>query len=185
MSALAPETVRERLHAGALLVDIRSHDEFAREHIAGARCISMQELAGGQLGDWPEAGVVFYCRSGNRTRLALEQLHALCPPGQQVCVMAGGLDAWRQAGLPVEQDRSQPMELSRQVQIAAGSLVLLGLILGVVVSPWFLIICAFVGGGFVFAGLTGFCGMARLLMKMPWNRRRALNRDGVSTSVAS
>jgi hypothetical protein len=29
----------------------------------------------------------------------------------------------------------------------------------------------FVGAGLVFAGVTGFCGMARLLALMPWNRR--------------
>ena len=30
---------------------------------------------------------------------------------------------------------------------------------------------AFVGAGLITAGLTGFCGMARILMRAPWNRR--------------
>lgn len=58
----------------------------------------------------------------------------------------------------------------RQVQIAAGSLVLLGVILGYGVSTGFFLLSAFVGAGLLFAGVSGFCGMARLLMKMPWNR---------------
>jgi rhodanese-related sulfurtransferase len=92
-----------------------------------------------------------------------------------VYVLDGGMDAWKRSGLPTVIDASQPMELSRQVHIAAGLLVLLGVILGTVVSPWFYILSGFVGAGLVFAGLSGFCGMARLLMKAPWNRRAGLS----------
>jgi predicted branched-subunit amino acid permease len=59
----------------------------------------------------------------------------------------------------------------RQVQIGAGSLVLIGIILGTLVAPGFYALSAFVGAGLVFAGTTGFCGMAHLLARMPWNRR--------------
>jgi hypothetical protein len=64
----------------------------------------------------------------------------------------------------------QPVELQRQVQIGAGSLVFAGTVLGVVVSPWFLGVPLFVGGGLILAGVTGFCGMTRLLVRAPWNR---------------
>ncbi|MGA8903369.1 YgaP-like transmembrane domain [Bradyrhizobium sp.] len=37
-------------------------------------------------------------------------------------------------------------------------------------TPWFFIVPGFVGAGLLLAGLTGFCGMARLLMRAPWNR---------------
>ena len=72
--------------------------------------------------------------------------------------------------MPVATDRSQPLELQRQVQIGAGSLTLLGVLLGLLASPWFYAIPAFVGAGLVTAGVTGFCGMARLLMRAPWNK---------------
>jgi hypothetical protein len=68
-------------------------------------------------------------------------------------------------------DRRQPIEVQRQVQIGAGSLAFLGTALGVFVSPWFFVVPAFVGAGLVMAGVTGFCGMANLLMRAPWNRR--------------
>ena len=85
-------------------------------------------------------------------------------------VLEGGLDAWKKAGLPVLADASQPLELQRQVQIAAGSLIVLGAVLGATVSPWFHALSGFVGAGLVFAGVSGFCGLARVLMRMPWNR---------------
>ena len=59
----------------------------------------------------------------------------------------------------------------RQVQIAAGSLVLAGVLLGAFVAPGFYALSGFVGAGLLFAGVSGFCGMARLLAVMPWNRR--------------
>ncbi|MFC6841098.1 YgaP family membrane protein [Xanthomonas theicola] len=64
---------------------------------------------------------------------------------------------------------SQPLERQRQVQIAAGTLAVLGTVLGAGVSPWFLLLSGFVGAGLVFAGVTGFCGLAHVLMRMPWN----------------
>jgi hypothetical protein len=59
----------------------------------------------------------------------------------------------------------------RQVQIAAGALVLLGLLLALLLSPWFALLSAAVGAGLIFAGLSGFCGLAELLQRLPYNRR--------------
>ena len=64
------------------------------------------------------------------------------------------------------------MSLERQVRIGAGSLVLLGVLLGWLVHPAFFGLSAFVGAGLVFAGVTDWCGMGLLLAKMPWNRSR-------------
>jgi hypothetical protein len=49
--------------------------------------------------------------------------------------------------------------------------VLLGVVLGATVAPGFYALSGFVGAGLLFAGVSGFCGMARLLAVMPWNRR--------------
>ena len=61
----------------------------------------------------------------------------------------------------------------RQVQIAAGSMVVLGVLLGAFVTPGFYLLSGFVGAGLVFAGVTGTCGLAQVLRMMPWNRRAA------------
>jgi hypothetical protein len=61
----------------------------------------------------------------------------------------------------------------RQVQIVAGSMVVLGVVLGAVVAPAFYGLAGFVGAGLAHAGVTGNCPMARALAVMPWNRRAA------------
>jgi len=169
ITEITPEKARELIAEGALLVDIRDPDEHARAQIPGARNIPLSQLSKDALGDAP--AVVFHCRSGNRTASCAPQLrdHADCP----AYIVEGGIEAWRKAGLPVREDRSQPLEIMRQVQIAAGLLILTGVLLGFLVGPGFFGLSAFVGAGLMFAGITGWCGMARLLMVMPWNRRAA------------
>jgi rhodanese-related sulfurtransferase len=92
------------------------------------------------------------------------------PEGVESYILEGGIDAWKKAGLPVAEDRKQPLPVMRQVQIAAGSLVALGVVLGAFVAPGFYALSGLVGAGLVFAGLTGICGMERLLVRLPWNR---------------
>lgn len=107
--------------------------------------------------------------SGARTRANAGRLAAKAGTCDAY-IVDGGLDAWKKAGLPILTDRRQPLELQRQVQIGAGSLAFVGTLLGLVVSPWFLAVPLFVGSGLILAGVTGFCGMARLLARAPWNR---------------
>jgi rhodanese-related sulfurtransferase len=169
LRTIAPEAARELMRQGAVLIDVRGADEHARERIPAARHLPLERLGAEALPAGIPA-VIFHCRSGNRTRLHGERL-AAGALGCEAYVLEGGLDGWKKAGLPVAKDASQPIELQRQVQIAAGSMTLAGTVLGVAVSPWFFVVPAFFGAGLTFAGLTGFCGLARVLMKMPWNRR--------------
>jgi rhodanese-related sulfurtransferase len=167
LPTIDPQTLKRRLDEGsAVLIDIREPVEHARERIAGARLVPLSAVDRYQLAG--DKAVVFHCRTGSRTTANAGILLAKnCP---QAYSLAGGLEAWKTAGLPTEVDRRAPIEMFRQVQIAAGSLVLLGLLLAVLVSPWFAALSAFVGAGLSFAGVTGTCGMARLLGIMPWNR---------------
>jgi rhodanese-related sulfurtransferase len=96
---------------------------------------------------------------------------AAAAPACETYNLDGGIDAGKKAGLPVTLDRTQPIEIMRQIQIAASSLVLIGVMLGFLVTPAFYALSGFVGAGLLFAGSTGFCGMARLLAVMPWNQR--------------
>lgn len=155
---------RRLMSAGATLVDIREQDERAREHIAEALHCPLGEIEQRAL---PDGTLIFHCRSGNRTAMHADRLAA---KGRDVHVLAGGIDGWRKDGFPTVADRKQPIELMRQVQIAAGSMVFLGALLGLIVSPWFFAVPLFVGAGLAFAGATGFCGMAKLLLIAPWNK---------------
>lgn len=167
---IAAETARRWTESGeAALIDVREPAEHARERIPGAWLLPLSRFADDALPESRDRVVVFHCKSGGRTKANADRLATLgC---REAYYLEGGLDAWKRAGFPVAEDRSAPIELQRQVMIAAGGLVLLGLALGVLVTPWFAGLAAFVGAGLVFAGATGRCGMARLLMAMPWNRR--------------
>ncbi|GGG34113.1 membrane protein [Caldovatus sediminis] len=166
------EAARLLREEGATLVDVREPDEHARQRIPGARNLPLSQLEEAELAVHQGRPVLFHCRSGARTEGNAERLAAKAGPGCQAYIVEGGLEAWRQAGLPVAEDRRQPIEVIRQVQIVAGSMVLLGVLLGALVSPWLYGLSAFVGAGLVFAGVTGTCGMASLLRRMPWNRPR-------------
>jgi rhodanese-related sulfurtransferase len=170
LRTITPLEARRLIEEGAILVDIREADEHARERIPGARHVALSKLDEAELAAHRGETVIFHCRSGARTRASSARLAAAADHACDVMLVEGGLDAWRKAGLPTTVDRAQPIELQRQVQIGAGALVLLGTLVGLTVSPWFLAIPLFVGAGLSFAGLTGFCGMALLLQRAPWNR---------------
>ncbi|VTM92684.1 rhodanese family protein [Raoultella planticola] len=168
---LSPEEARAQIAQGARLIDIRDADEYAREHIPDAELVPLAALNNGAtLHTAADETVIFHCQAGSRTQNNAIRLLAAAAPAQ-VKLLAGGIQAWKAAGLPVKEDKTQPLPLMRQVQIAAGVLILLGVALGYSVSSGFFLLSAFVGAGLIFAGITGFCGMARLLAVMPWNRR--------------
>ena len=173
MKTITPQDAAALLRDGATLVDVREPDEHARERIPGARSLPLSRLEEAELAVHNGKPVVFHCRSGARTAGNADRLNAeagLC----EAYIVEGGLDAWNQAGLSVATNRRQPLELMRQVQIAAGSLVVLGALLGALISPSLYVLSGFVGAGLVFAGVTGTCGLAKLLRMMPWNGVPAL-----------
>ncbi len=165
---LAPAEAKRLMDQGAVLVDIRDPDEHARARVPGARNLPLTEL---ESTSFPETAVViFHCRSGMRTQTNVARL-AKAVSGQAY-VVEGGIDAWSKAGLPVEVDARQPIQMARQVQIAAGSLIVLGGFLGYFVHPGFYGLSILVGAGLVFAGVSGMCSLAKLLAHAPWNRPR-------------
>ena len=95
------------------------------------------------------------CQSGTRGRQACEKL--LAAGLSNVWNVAGGTIACQQAGLPVVCGR-KAISLERQVRIAAGSLVLLGVVLSFQAFGVSVGFRAFVCAGLVFAGITYTCG---------------------------
>ncbi|KFX06995.1 membrane protein [Pectobacterium betavasculorum] len=168
--AISPAQARKLLDEGAILIDIRKPEEFAREHIAQARLHPLNSSNGYFLPEegWEGKMVIFHCLSGMRSEQNAEVLAQSVFPATTF-LLHGGMTAWKKAGFPTEINNKQPIELMRQVQIAAGALILSGVLLGYSVNTTFFLLSGFVGAGLLFAGVTGFCGMARLLMKMPWN----------------
>ena len=151
------------------LVDVREDYEHAAERIDGAANRPLSKFDPAAVRD--EAGdrkVVFQCRTGNRSGKAAERYAQL---GEPAFNLAGGIERWKGEGGDVERAAGAPkLDIMRQVQLTIGLLTILGVALGAFVSPWFLILPAFLGSGLTFAGATGWCGLALLLGKMPWNK---------------
>jgi rhodanese-related sulfurtransferase len=166
---ISAQQANELCSEGAVLIDIRDADAYARERIANARLVPLADLERAPLPDSGPNPVIFHCQLGGRTSSNAPRL--LAAAGRDCYILDGGIEAWKRAGLPVIRDKKQPLELMRQVQIAAGVLVTGSVLLGSAVSGAFYAVAGFVGAGLVFAGVTGTCGMARLLKLMPWNQR--------------
>jgi len=172
LTTIDAASLARRMKSGELtLIDIREPDEFAREHIDGAISLPLSRLEAGHLALRRATPVVFTCRTGMRTNSNCDRLAGHV--GEPAYVLDGGLDGWKKAGLATNADRKAPIDIMRQVQITAGSIVVIGTILAATVNPAFVWLSAFIGAGLVFAGSTGWCGMAKLLAAMPWNRRTA------------
>ncbi len=152
----------------ATVIDVRDPMEYASGHIAGSLNVPLPQLCKASL---PQGPLVLVCQSGYRSGRGVAQLRRQ-RHSAPVSELEGGLPAWQQAGLPVRKLKGAPLPLLRQVQIAAGALVLAGLILSQVVAPVWILLTWFAGAGLVFAGVSGFCGMALLLRLMPWNQVR-------------
>jgi hypothetical protein len=111
--------------------------------------------------------VVLICQSGRRAGMTCELLKA---HHDGLIVLEGGTKAWIDASLPVVKTASTRLPLMRQVQIGAGGMILTGTLLSLFAHPGWIGLAIFAGAGLFVAGTTGFCGMAILLEKMPWNR---------------
>ncbi len=169
LTKLDPQTVADGVKSGEFtLVDLREPDEYAREHIEAAVSMPLSSLDKAAAHLSTVKKVVFHCKSGMRTDANCARIETYV--NDQGYILAGGLDAWKSSGLPTKTDASAPLEINRQVQITAGLLILAGALLGYFVNPAFIGISAFVGAGLLFAGLSGWCGMANLLAVMPWNK---------------
>ena len=169
LTKIDPKTVADGLKAGKFhLIDIREADEFAREHIGGAVSIPLSTVE--QADVKLEAGrtAVFHCKSGMRTEANCAKLAARVDGN--ALILEGGLDAWKKAGLPVKDNAKAPLPMNRQVQITAGALVLTGALIGTFVHPAGYALSGFIGAGLIFAGVSGWCGMANVLAMMPWNK---------------
>jgi glyoxylase-like metal-dependent hydrolase (beta-lactamase superfamily II) len=163
------------------VLDVRNALEFEGERIEGARLIPLDELSE-RIGEVPDqADVVVVCRTGVRALAAAE---TLARAGRRARVLEGGMVAWRRARLPVREGQKR-LPVDRQVQLIVGTMVLTGVALGALVSPWFLVIPAFFGAGLTFAGATGTCGLALVLLRMPWNRPRLGSSEPVTATCAA
>ncbi len=152
------------------LLDVRTTPEYASAHIPGARLIPLNELNVEMYlrRHMPGSPIYVVCQTGARAAKAIEQFErAGC--GDAILV-EGGTQGWIDAGLPVHRGSGTMLPIMRQVQIVVGSLSAAGATLALTVDRWFAVVPLLLGCGLLFAGISGTCGMALLLARMPWNQ---------------
>ena len=99
---LTPEQVAEGLKAGKIMiVDVREPREIEAERISGAVFLPMSVFDPDEIPNPNGKTVVFSCAKGIRSVMASQLAQAAGLPYD--AHLAGGLKAWRAAGLPVEQ----------------------------------------------------------------------------------
>lgn len=153
---------------GTRLVDVRSPAEFEMAHVAGAVNVPVDLLRRHvrDLGAAIPQDTVLVCQSGPRAEEARRLLAGAGRPEPRV--LDGGMNAWESADAPVRRG-ARTWALERQVRMAAGSLVLAG-ILGSLAAPRARFLAGAVGGGLAFSAATDTCAMVSVLSRMPWNR---------------
>lgn len=150
----------------AIIIDVRTPAEYKEIHVEGAKNIPLDKLSKRIKEVETFDQVYVLCKAGGRSHKACTHLAEL---DKDLVVVEGGTDAWDKAGYPVIKI-SVKLPLMRQVMLAAGSLVLLGTVGSLLLNTSLIYLAIFVGAGLVFSGTTGWCGMALLLGKMPWNK---------------
>ena len=175
MTTITPRELHDRLQQGQKLhiLDVRTPAEHAEIHVSDVHLVPLDQLDATKLvtvdGFAKDQPLYIFCRTGNRAKQAAEKLENR---GYTQChVIEGGTMAWAEAGLPVNRGASKVISLERQVRIAAGTIVLAGVLLAHFANPAFIWLSGFVGAGLAFAGITDWCGMGMLIAKLPWNQR--------------
>ncbi|GHD97208.1 rhodanese-like domain-containing protein [Streptomyces naganishii] len=174
-ASLATDEARARLEE-LTVIDVRTPGEYGAGHLPGALNIPLDhiERALPEIRHASErGGVLVVCASGARSAKACA---LLAERGVPTATLTGGTTAWAAAGhelhRPTACDTRPGWSMERQVRLTAGSLVLLGLLLALLVHPACALLAAGVAGGLVFSALTDTCGMAALLGRLPHNRPR-------------
>jgi rhodanese-related sulfurtransferase len=167
-----PKIVAEWLSSGeAILIDVREKGEFDTSRIKGAINLPLSEvsLKHKQMPQHFGKHIVIQCASGRRSRMACEKL---LEEGLEADVwnLEGGITNWSGQGLPVVSGGKSVLPIERQMQLTVGLLILFFIVLGITIDARLAYLTIIPAGGLIVAGLTGWCGMIKLLSKMPWNK---------------
>ena len=152
-----------------IVIDVREPAEFNSGHIAVAKSIPLSQVCASALPQYTGKKVVINCQRGARGTAACQKLHTELKDAE-LYNLEGGISAWIDAGFPVTGQAHDAIPLIQQVQISVGIWILVSIVLTLTVSPLLSLLAAIPGIGLIYAGLTGTCGLTKILALMPWNR---------------
>ncbi|MFC3122271.1 rhodanese-like domain-containing protein [Agaribacter flavus] len=152
----------------AILIDVREPAEHQQGHISGSLLLPLSKINNAAL---PKSNkeIIVYCQKGLRGQKACQKLINE-NASLSLLNIEGGIESWQSAQLSIDKPATNTLSLDRQVQLFIGILLILFSGLSLSISSSFTWAIMFIGAGLLIAGSTGFCGLARLLAIMPWNR---------------
>jgi rhodanese-related sulfurtransferase len=153
----------------AIVIDVREPSEHEAEKISGSNLLPLAKVCKSSLPKYENKKLVLHCRSGKRSTSACQKLLGE-DSTLEIYNLEGGISAWSVEGCEIETSGKFFLPLDRQVQLTIGLGVFVASILGYLLSPSFFLLSGFFGVGLIFAGLSGYCGLAILMAKMPWNK---------------
>lgn len=171
LTDIDPHTLRERMegHDDLIVLDVRSAAEFEGIHIKGSYNVPLPLLSehADEVAERLDRHVVLVCQSGVRAGQARTRLNTAGL--ENAMVLTGGVPAFEAAGGDVVRGAGR-WSLERQVRMAAGSLVLAGMLGGRLISPKVSVVAGAIGAGLTFSAATNTCAMGNVLSRMPWNK---------------
>lgn len=169
INKVEPQTAKKWLEQNeAILIDVREPLEHNSQKINNSQLIPIDSINCDTLPK-TDKKIIIYCQTGRRANDACNRL-LIENNTIQVYNLDGGIKNWQRTGFPVEIQDKNILPLESQVQLTVGASVLIFSLLAYFVNPIFAIGSAFFGAGLINAGLTGWCGLAKIIIKMPWNK---------------
>lgn len=160
--------------ADMCILDVRTAAEVKAAALPDCLHIPLHELTPARLqAEIAKSGkngatVYLLCQAGRRAEMAADALQGQIQA--ELVVIEGGMNAVKQSNIPLAAPVKKVIPLERQIRIAAGLLVVTGVVLGTWVNPGFYALSGLVGAGLIFAGITDICPMGMLIAKAPWNK---------------
>jgi|SaaInlStandDraft_7_1057024.scaffolds.fasta_scaffold143546_2 rhodanese-related sulfurtransferase len=154
----------------SIILDIRTPAEHRSEKIKGSINISLDSFDDmkshiDELKKYKK--IYLICATQSRALKAYELLHAR--GYNNLFAVLGGMSSWKQLKYPLIEGK-KIISLTRQVQITAGGLIILGVLCSLVLDARFIYLPGLIGVGLLYTGISGTCLAAMGLSKMPWNK---------------
>ena len=155
-----------------LLIDVREPLECSIEKIASSKNVPLAQITLEALDLLKNKNkkIVIQCRSGARSMTACKKLSE-ADPSLELYNLDGGILAWKAQGYGIAQEKDA-LPLDRQVQLTLGIIISFGVLMSYLFNDSWVLVPAIIGLGLINAGLTGWCGMAKLVALFPWNRNK-------------
>lgn len=169
IDSIPPNDLQERIlrNEPVQVIDVREFPEYASGRIRSAKLVPLGQLESRANELDRRIPLVCVCRSGKRSAQAVKILSRL--GFNDVRQLEGGMETWKNMGLPLTRDARAPWSLERQVRFVQGLLVVAGLALSLR-WPAAVILAWFIGVGMMFTAVIDWCGLGTLMAKAPWNK---------------